>query len=232
MIILLSDINKLHLVRPRSVITFLHLEKINTADVDYLVVKKMEACCSFKTIVGSSCGFHAKDRKRQTEIVPLLSCTKDITNHLSTLSFSGPENEIDLILSRASLFGKSDESIKSMTICPNHRAKLGISWTRGGGTRCRVPQTISGHGKSKGSWPKGERGLGKQESYVMLCNTGVFVPPGSGRFSKDSLHFIMCMSLDNLRAARHFTINYLSIFSPLMHILDKLCQEFARNADI
>lgn len=56
----------------------------------------MEACCSFKTIVGSSCGFDAKDRKRQTEIVPLLSCTKDITKHLSTLSFSGPENEIDL----------------------------------------------------------------------------------------------------------------------------------------
>lgn len=90
------------------------------------------------------------------------------------------------ILSRASLFGKSEESIKSMTICPHHRATLGISWTRGGGTRCRVPQTISGHGKSQGSWPKGDRGLGKQESYVILCNTGVFVPPGSGRFSKNS----------------------------------------------
>ena len=141
----------------------------------------MEACCSFKTIVDSCCGFDAKDRKRQTEIVPLLSCSKDISNHLSTLSFSGPENEIDLILSRAALYDKSEESIKSMTICPHHRATLGISWTRGGGTRCRVPQEISGHGKSKGSWPKGDRGLGKQESSIILCNTGVFVPPGSGR---------------------------------------------------
>lgn len=60
----------------------------------------MEACCSFKTIVGTCCGFDAKDRKRQTEIVPLLSCSKDVSNHLSTLSFSGSENEIDLILSR------------------------------------------------------------------------------------------------------------------------------------
>jgi hypothetical protein len=142
----------------------------------------MEACCSFKTVVGSSCGFDPKDRKRQTESVPLLSCAKDITKHLSALSFSGPQNEIDLILSRASLFGKSDESIKSMTICPYHRATLGISWTRGGGIRCRVPQAISGHGKSKGnSWPKGDRGLGKSESHVILCNTGVFVAPGSGR---------------------------------------------------
>ena len=142
----------------------------------------MEACCSFKTIVGSCCGFDAKDRKRQTEIVPLLSCSKNISKHLSALSFSGPENEIDLILSRAALYDKSEDSIKSMTICPYHRAALGISWTRGGGTRCRVPKEISGHGKSKGSWPKGDRGLSKHESFMILCNTGVFVPPGSGRF--------------------------------------------------
>ncbi len=65
----------------------------------------MEECCSFKTIVGSSCSFDAKDRKRQTEIVPLQSCTKDISKHLSTLSFSGPQNEVDLILSRVGLYG-------------------------------------------------------------------------------------------------------------------------------
>ena len=47
----------------------------------------MEACWSFKSLVGSSCGFDAKDRKRQNQIVPLLvSCSKDI---------SGPQNEID-----------------------------------------------------------------------------------------------------------------------------------------
>ena len=145
------------------------------------VLKKMEACCSFKHVVGSSCGFNAKDRKRLTQIIPLLSCTKDISKHLSSLSFSGPKNEVDLILSRAAVYNKSEESIKSMTICPHHRATLGISWTRGGSTICRVPVVISEHGKSNRAWPRGDRGLGKQESSIILRNTGVFVPPGSGR---------------------------------------------------
>ena len=98
----------------------------------------MEACWSFKSLVCSSCGFDAKDRKRQNQIVPLVSCSKDI---------SGPQNKIYLILCRAGLFYKTEESIKSMTVCPRHRAILGISWTRG--TRCRVPKPISGHGRSR-----------------------------------------------------------------------------------
>ena len=38
----------------------------------------MEASCSLKSLVGSSCGFDAKDRKRQTQIVriPFLSCVR------------------------------------------------------------------------------------------------------------------------------------------------------------
>ena len=84
----------------------------------------MEAFCSFKSLVGSSCGFDVKDRKRQTPIVPLLSCTKNISKHLSTLSFSGPQNEIDLILSGAALFDLAEESIKSMSIFPCHRGQV------------------------------------------------------------------------------------------------------------
>ena len=44
----------------------------------------MEGCCSLKSLAGSCCGFDAKDRKRQTQIVriPFLSCTK---NHLKAL---------------------------------------------------------------------------------------------------------------------------------------------------
>ena len=173
----------------------------------------MEACCSFKTIVGSSCGFDAKDRKRQTQIIPLLSCTKDISKHLSSLSFSGPENEIDLILSRVALYDKPKESTSSMTICPYHRATLGISWTRGGGTRCRVPQAISEHGKTKGTWPKGDRGVGKRESSIILRNTGVFVPPGSGGF-------FQCV------AARYY-LCYCLCVNQYAYILS---QVFARNA--
>lgn len=174
-------------------------------------VVKMEACCSFKTIVGSSCSFDAKDRKRQTEIVPLLSCTKDISRHLSTLSFSGIENEVDLILSRVGFY-KSKDNINTMTICPYHRATLGISWTRGGGARCRVPQAISNHGKTKGTWVKGDRGLGKKESSFILRNTGVFVPPGSGSCSKG--YGCFCLSIINTLC--------IPVFS----------QVFARNADV
>ena len=33
----------------------------------------MEGCCSFEVIVGRVCGCNPKDRKRNSEIVPLLS---------------------------------------------------------------------------------------------------------------------------------------------------------------
>ena len=36
----------------------------------------MKACWLFKSLVGSSCGFDAKDRKRQNKIVPLVSCSR------------------------------------------------------------------------------------------------------------------------------------------------------------
>ena len=137
----------------------------------------MAACCSFKSVVGGICGFDLRDRKQSTRIIPLITCTKDITNHKISYSFSGIENEIELILCRAGLF---TETGQSMTICPRHRSTLGLGWSRGASTRCRVPECISKHGKGKGGWPKGERGLGKQESAVILEHTGSLVPVGSG----------------------------------------------------
>ena len=140
----------------------------------------MEGCCSFKVIVGGVCGYNPKDRKRNSEIVPLLSCKKDIDSQKSTYKFTGPEDEVELILCRAGKFSKS-ESLRAMTICPNYRTKLGLGWSRGSSTRCRVPAEISGHGKGKGLWPKGERGLGKNESEAVLRKTGLFVQVGSGK---------------------------------------------------
>ena len=141
---------------------------------------KMEACCSFKSIVAGSCGFDPKDKKRKTEILTLLSCTKDISRHKSSLAFSGPENEIDLILCRASVFTEP-QNIHSMTICPYHRSSLGLGWTRGSSSRCRVPQSISKHDKTS-NWPKGDRGIGKNESEIIQHQTGLFVAVGSGMF--------------------------------------------------
>ena len=145
------------------------------------IVRKMESCCSFKAFVGEVCGYDPKDRKRDSEIVPLLSCDKDISRHKSLYKFTGPEDEVELILCRSAKFTKS-KSLSSMTICRNHRSKLGIGWSRGSSTRCRVPEEISYHGKEKGVWPKGETGLGKKEPEVILQKTGWFVQVGSGKF--------------------------------------------------
>ena len=56
----------------------------------------MEVCCSFKSIVGGMCGSDTRDRKKETQIIPLLACSKAISNHTASLGFSGPIDEVDL----------------------------------------------------------------------------------------------------------------------------------------
>ena len=62
----------------------------------------------------------------------------------------------------------------------NHRAVLGMGWSRGGNTRCRV-SAISGHGKSGKKFPKAEKGLDKRDSLYIFQTVGIFVPAGSGK---------------------------------------------------
>ena len=64
----------------------------------------MEVCGSFKTITGGICGSESRDRKKDIQVVPLSACSKDIENHLSSYSFTGPVNEVELILCRAAIF--------------------------------------------------------------------------------------------------------------------------------
>ena len=142
----------------------------------------MAAYCLFKSIVGGICGFDLKDRKQNSQIIPLISCTKDISKHTTAYNFSGIKNEIELILSRVGLSYETSQS-QTITIFPRHRSTLGFGWSRGASTRCRVPESISKHGTGKGKWPKGERGLGKLESAVILQHTGLLVPVGSGRYT-------------------------------------------------
>ena len=78
-------------------------------------------------------------------------------------------------------------NLDNMTVCPRHHRKLGTGWTRGA-TRCRLPLALSNHGKGRNkTWPKGDRGLGKHESEVVLRKTGVFVQPGSGKILKSRI---------------------------------------------
>ena len=65
-----------------------------------------------------------------------------------------------------------------MTICPLHRAHLGIGWRRSI-RQCSVPEELLGHdGKSK---EKAERGCTLLQLKLILEATGKFVPVGSGK---------------------------------------------------
>ena len=68
-----------------------------------------------------------------------------------------------------------------MTISPNHRLKPGVGWSRGGNTRCRVPEPMSGHGKDGQ-----KKELDKDDSLYIFETTGVFVAVGSGKYSYSS----------------------------------------------
>ncbi len=138
----------------------------------------MEIHCALKTVVGGNCGHDPRDRQKSCSVVPLYACQKDISKHERTFRFFGLHNKVDLTLSQAGVF-TTPKDIETWTICPLHRAKLGLSWTRRTADRCRVPVALSSHGKDKRKWPKAERGLSKAEAGLILNGTGMLVQIGS-----------------------------------------------------
>lgn len=72
-----------------------------------------------------------------------------------------------------------DESHKSMTICPRHRAEFGIRW-RCSKVRCSVPTDIAAH---KTDTVKGDRRLDSIQSAFVLRATGKLVPVGSRKLN-------------------------------------------------
>ena len=69
----------------------------------------MEISCSFQSTVSRPFGFDRKDRKKNTRALPLLACQKEISAHKSSFKFTGIENELELILSRAAVFTLPEE---------------------------------------------------------------------------------------------------------------------------
>ena len=61
------------------------------------------------------------------EIIPIPSCSRDVTMHLKSVkaSRSSVVSEGELILLRAGIF---DDDGKKMTVCPKHRECLGVYW--------------------------------------------------------------------------------------------------------
>ena len=112
-------------------------------------MNEMEASCSFKFMVGGACSYDRRDRSKLFEVVPLVSCNKDVQGHKSAWCFAGVKNESELILARAGIFYMSAKDINALTICPFHRSELGTGWRRSQNT-CRIPDEIASHGEGKG----------------------------------------------------------------------------------
>ena len=77
--------------------------------------------------------------------------------------------EKDLILSRT---GRFDEDGANMTICPRHRAELGIFWRPS--RKCAHPL----HGDRKG---KPERGVNLEISKGIIAKWSALIPVGAGK---------------------------------------------------
>lgn len=99
--------------------------------------------CTFSMLVGGECGPDPRSKNQSCQVVPLVSCNKNITCHKKLLKFSGCDTEIELILARSACF-RTPVNIQEMTICPLHRERLGIGWRRSI-RQCSVPVELSGH---------------------------------------------------------------------------------------
>ena len=106
-----------------------------------------------------------------TEFFPLTSCQKDIKSHLRIVKVSQNSilTEKDLILART---GRFDEDGANMTICPRHRAELGIFWRPS--RKCAHPL----HGDRKG---KPERGVNLEMSKGIIAKWSALIPVGAGK---------------------------------------------------
>ena len=152
--------------------------------------------CTFSLLVGGECGADPKSKTASRKIVPLVSCSKNISSHKKQPQFSGCETEIELILARSGCF-QTPENIHDMTICPLHRVSLGIG-SRRSKRVCSVPGKLSGH--SEESKKNAERGCSLAQSKYILEATGEFIPVGSGKYNPSS--FVI------LAGVKHLVITY------------------------
>ena len=60
--------------------------------------------CTFSLLVGGDCGPDPRSKNQSCQVIPLVSCNKNITCHKKLLKFSGCDTEIELILARSACF--------------------------------------------------------------------------------------------------------------------------------
>ncbi len=85
--------------------------------------------CSFQGTL-FPCGPDPASHPTVTHCIPLALCRpgNDITNHLKLWHINPDDlnSEADLLLARGGFF--DEPVIASFTVCPNHRARLGLGW--------------------------------------------------------------------------------------------------------
>ena len=126
--------------------------------------------CSFASFSDHKCDISPRYPGIK-EYFPVTSCTKDVRSHLRQVKVSQTtvSTEKDLILARVGLF--SDDGA-TRTICPRHRAELGLMWRTS--RKCAHPL----HGARKN---KPERRAGLDMSKYIMEKWNVLVPVGAGR---------------------------------------------------
>ena len=138
--------------------------------------------CTFLLLVERKCRLDPRSKNQSCQVIPPVSCNKNITCHKKCLKFNGCDTEIELILAKSACF-TTPVNIQEVTICPLHRERLGIGWRRSI-IQCSVPEEISEHDDT--AKQKAERGLGSEA--VRCYSRSLYykpqkkiVPVGSGK---------------------------------------------------
>ena len=148
--------------------------------------------CSFITSAGGSgitCGPNIK--VRENLVVPLGTCCRPINSHLAYfhINLQTIRTEGELIKIRGGLF---QEDVSTLTVCPNHRQKLGIGWS------CRRQCALS-YCPGYKTLTKGT--ISTDQSEYLLLVEKKFAPVGSGKeWNAEFLKTVWSVLLSNEQA--------------------------------
>lgn len=139
----------------------------------------VEVSCSFVS-EDSPCGLLGIG----STLVPLQTCSQDMTAHLVSLQVTSKRgrgktglSEKELILNRAGLMTATHDQTEAMTICPKHRRSLTTDWQGRKSSSCTYP-IHNGQRKQL----KSTRRVNALMSAEIHRMYNALVPIGSGKF--------------------------------------------------
>ena len=147
--------------------------------------EKLQLKCGFSTIhPGFQCSL-MKQYPNDHSVVFLKQCRKEIGPRIRRLNLPSCQQDITtewhLIAYRAGIFDLVSEALDT-TICPAHRYKLGLCWTRS--RKCQHPL----HKPSSKRRQRKESAINAVMSKEVSHKWNVLVPVGSGKSRRQGLH--------------------------------------------